>query len=114
MKFPVYCIISDRIAVKAVSTEDGGLEVLEYNPQSDEFRRNMRFLDYIFLPTPTKAFDTEFVSKKEFDAYVAKLRKQTKVKRVISSITRLLRKPKKKMYSSNDPQGESHKAPEKR
>jgi hypothetical protein len=95
MKLPVYCIIYDRIAVKAVPTEDGGLDVLEYIPDSGEFQRNMRFLDYIFLPSPSKAMDTEIVSKKEFDAYVAKLRKQTKVKRAISYVARLLNKLKK-------------------
>jgi hypothetical protein len=44
--------------------------------RSDEFKRDIQFLEHIYFPTETKALDTDIVSKKEeFDAYVAKLRK---------------------------------------
>jgi hypothetical protein len=74
MKAPVYAIINDD-AVKAVRTEDGGLEVLRYCPEKDEFERDMRFLEHIYFPTATKALDTDIVSKDEFEACVAKLRR---------------------------------------
>jgi hypothetical protein len=74
LKCPVYCIINGK-AVKAVRTKSFKLEVLRYCPESDEFKRDMQFLEHIYFPTETKALDSDIVSKKEFDAYVAKLRK---------------------------------------
>ncbi len=75
MKTPVYCIINDQ-AVKAVRTKEGTLEVLCYCPDSDEFKREMIYTEHIYFPTGTKALATDIVSKKEFEKYVAKLRKK--------------------------------------
>ena len=74
LKCPVYCIINGT-AVKAVRTKFFRLDVLRYCPESDEFKRDMHFLEHIYFPTGTKALDTDIVSKKEFDAYVAKPQK---------------------------------------
>jgi hypothetical protein len=77
MRFPVYCIINDK-AVKAVKTKRGEVEVLVFDPEEDDFRRDMRFLDYIYLPSPSRSLATDTVSKKEFEAYVAELRRSSK------------------------------------
>lgn len=77
MRFPVYCIINDK-AVKAAKTKRGEVEVLVFDPEEDDFRRDMRFLDYLYLPTPSRSLATDTVSKKEFEAYVAKLRRSSK------------------------------------
>ncbi|MHC4192092.1 MAG: hypothetical protein ACYSUB_20880 [Planctomycetota bacterium] len=105
MKFPIYCIVNDK-AVKAVRTKSGGVEVLVFYPEDDEFRRDMRFLDYIYLPSPSQSLATDIVSKKEFEAYVAKLRTATQApgstgdhhrrRGFISWITKLARRRKGK------------------
>ena len=112
MKLPIYCIIKDRIAVKAVPTEDGGLELLEYIPEDNEFRRNMQFSDYIFLPSPSRAMDTEFVSKSEFKAYVDRLRGQARAKRILSSTTDKLKRVKKGVFHSKQFKDKTPKPPE--
>lgn len=76
MKCPVYCIINGK-AVKAVRSKFFRLEILRYCPESDEFIRDMQYLEHIYFPTETKVLDTDFVSKEEFDAYVAQLRKNS-------------------------------------
>ena len=73
MRTPVYAIINGE-AVKAVRTWRGRVEVLCYCPERDEFERAMQYVEHIYFPTETKALDTDIVSKKEFKAFVAKLR----------------------------------------
>ena len=112
MKLPIYCIIKDRIAVKAVRTEDGGSELLEYIPEDNEFRRNMQFLDYIFLPSPSRAMDTEFVSKSEFKAYVDRLRGQARAKRILSPTTDKLKRVKNGAFHNNQFKDKTPELPE--
>ena len=75
VKTPVFCIVNGK-AIKAVRTLFGRLKVLCYCPGKDKFELNMQFLEHIYFPTPTKDLDTYIVSKKEFKAYMAKLRKE--------------------------------------
>ncbi|MGD2085416.1 MAG: hypothetical protein PVH61_04450 [Candidatus Aminicenantes bacterium] len=75
MKTPVFCIVNGK-AIKAVRTIFGRLKILRYSPEKDEFELDMQFLEHIYFPTPTKNLDTYVVSKKEFKAYVAKLRRE--------------------------------------
>jgi hypothetical protein len=77
MKCPVYCIINGK-AVKAVRSKFFRIDILRYCPESDEFKRDMQYFEHIYFPTETKAFDTDLVTKEEFDAYVAQLRKNSK------------------------------------
>jgi hypothetical protein len=77
MKTPIYAITNGK-AIKAVRTWLGKLEVLRYCPETDEFVRDMQFLEHIYFPTETKALDTDIVSKREFNTFVEKLRKQYK------------------------------------
>ena len=76
MKCPVYCIINGK-AVKAVRTKFFRIEILRYCSKTDEFKRDMQYLEHIYFPTGTKALDTDIVSKEEFDEYVAQLRKNS-------------------------------------
>lgn len=80
METPKYAII-DGEAVKAVRTWRGGLDVRWYNPDTGKFERAMQYLEHIYFPTETKALETDIVSKKEFKAFVAQLRKNA-VKRL--------------------------------
>jgi hypothetical protein len=50
--------------------------VLCYVPERDEFERAVQYLEHLYFPTATKALDTDIVSKKEFKAFVAKLRQR--------------------------------------
>jgi hypothetical protein len=77
MKTPIYAIINGN-AVKAVRTWTGGLDVLLYVPERDEFERAIQYLEHLYFPTGTKALDTDIVSKKEFKEFVAKLRDEAR------------------------------------
>ncbi len=61
MELPKYALIGSR-AVKAVPTEDGGLDVLVYDPERDAFVPDMYFLDKFFAPSTS----TEFVTEEQF------------------------------------------------
>lgn len=70
MAWPRFCIINGKRAVKAVPTEDGGLAVLAYLPEQDEWAPALTL-------QPRLSFgdaDTDFVSAEEFDAFVAEQR----------------------------------------
>jgi hypothetical protein len=82
VKTPVFCIVNGK-AIKAVRTIFGRLKILRYSPEKDDFEPDMQFLEHIYFPTPTKALDTYIVSKKEFKAYVAKLRREFLEKSII-------------------------------
>jgi hypothetical protein len=69
MELPLYCIIGER-PVKAIQTEDGGLDVKALNWETGKFERDMKLLDRIYSD------DTEvsIVDKAEFDRKVAEIR----------------------------------------
>jgi hypothetical protein len=69
MDLPRYCVVGAR-PVKAIETEDGGMDVLAYDWSTGEFAREMGYLTRVSLPDE----EVEIVSPDEFDAYVAKLR----------------------------------------
>lgn len=69
MDLPRYCIVGAR-PVKAIETEDGGMDVLAYDWSTGEFTRDMGYLTRVSLPDE----EVEIVSPDEFEAYVAKLR----------------------------------------
>ena len=75
MQTPKYAIKNGR-AVKAVRTRKGGLDIFCYVPERNEFERAMRYLEHLYSPTGTKALDTDFVSKTEFEEFVGELRRQ--------------------------------------
>ncbi|MEW5860226.1 MAG: hypothetical protein AB1861_23050 [Cyanobacteriota bacterium] len=71
MDLPLYCIVGDR-PVKAIETEDGGMDVLAYEWDTGEFKRSMQYLSKITLGDG----EIDYVSEKEFEQYVEKLRQQ--------------------------------------
>ena len=75
MDFPKFAIIDSR-AVKAVPTEDGGLDILAYDPEKDTFQPNMYFADKFFVPSSS----TEFVTEERFLQYVSQQRQAAKTK----------------------------------
>lgn len=71
MDLPLYCIVGDR-PVKAIETEDGGMDVLAYEWDTGEFKRAMQYLSKITLGDG----EIDYVSEEEFEQYVEKLRQQ--------------------------------------
>ncbi|MBD1838855.1 hypothetical protein H6F78_18135 [Coleofasciculus sp. FACHB-64] len=71
MDLPLYCIVGDR-PVKAIETEDGGMDVLAYEWDTGEFKRAMQYLSKITLGDG----EIDYVSEQEFEQYVEKLRQQ--------------------------------------
>ncbi len=70
MEWPKFCIINGERPVKAVPTDDGGLTVLEYIPERDEWAPALTLLHRLTFGDA----DTDFVSAEEFQAFVAALR----------------------------------------
>ena len=77
MSWPKFCIINGERAVKAVPTEDGGLAVLEYRPESDDYQGAVALL-HRFSVGDT---DTELVSEQEFELFIAQQRAEVKRRR---------------------------------
>jgi len=73
MDLPRYCIVGAR-PVKAIETEDGGMDILAYDWSTGEFVRHMEYLTRVCLPNE----EVEVVSQQEFDAHVAKLHARRK------------------------------------
>lgn len=73
MDLPRYCIVGAR-PVKAIETEDGGMDVLAFDWSTGEFARDMNYLTRVTLPDE----EVETVPAHEFDAYVAELRSRLK------------------------------------
>ncbi|HBB34266.1 MAG TPA: hypothetical protein DDZ80_27430 [Cyanobacteria bacterium UBA8803] len=72
MKLPLYCIVGER-PVKAIETEDGGMDVLAYDWDTGEFKRAMQYLSKITVGDG----EIDYVSEQEFEQYVEQLRQQT-------------------------------------
>jgi hypothetical protein len=73
MELPIYAIVGDR-PVKAERTEDGGMVLLAFDWKTGELEPNGSYLTKIFTPNA----ETEFVSKRVFEAKVAELRAKIK------------------------------------
>lgn len=71
MDLPIYCIVGDR-PVKAVETEDGGMDVLAYDWTTGEFRREPGYLHRVVTPDA----EVDIVTEKAFEAQVALLRQR--------------------------------------
>jgi hypothetical protein len=69
MDLPLYCIIGDR-PVKAIETENGGMEVVALNWKSGNFEREMKYLDRIL----SGDVEVEVVDKKDFISKVDEIR----------------------------------------
>ena len=69
MDLPLYCIIEDW-PVKGVETEDGGVDILAYDPKTGEFVRDMSYGSRVLLLEG----DASMVSRDEFERCVAELR----------------------------------------
>lgn len=72
MKLPLYCIVGDR-PVKAIETEDGGMDVLAYDWDTGEFKRAMQYLSKITIGDG----EIDYVSESEFEQYVEQMRQET-------------------------------------
>jgi len=77
MGWPRFCIINGNRAVKAAETEEGGLAVLEYIPEHNEYRLAMALL----LRFSCGDIDTDIVSEEEFEAFVSKQRAEAQQRR---------------------------------
>jgi hypothetical protein len=69
MKLPYYCIIGNR-PVKAISTEDGGMDILAYNWNTGELERDMSYLTRIVMGD----HEINQVSKQYFDQHIVNLK----------------------------------------
>jgi hypothetical protein len=66
---PRFCIVGAR-PVKAIRTEDGGMDVLAYDWETGELRRDMSYVDRVLMPD----VEVDIVSEEEFERQVAALR----------------------------------------
>lgn len=71
MDLPIYCIVGDR-PVKAVETEEGGMEILAYDWATGDFRREPAYLHRVVTPD----VEVDVVTEKEFEEHVTKLRQR--------------------------------------
>jgi len=71
MNLPIYCIVGHR-PVKALATEDGGMDVLAYDWATGEFRREPGYLHRVVTPDG----EVDVVTEKEFEEHVARLRQK--------------------------------------
>jgi hypothetical protein len=69
MELPLFCIIGDR-PVKAIETEDGGMDVKALNWENGNFERDMKYLDRIL----SGDIEVSIVDKAEFESKVAAIR----------------------------------------
>ncbi len=77
MSWPKFCIINGDRAVKAVPTEDGGLAVLEYRPEHDDYVGAVALLHRFVFGD----IDTDLVSEQDFELFVATQRAEAKRRR---------------------------------
>jgi len=73
VKLPRYCIVGAR-PVKAVATPDGGMDVLAYDWETGELKREMSYLVRVTSPD----VEVELVSEAEFERRVGELRASRK------------------------------------
>jgi hypothetical protein len=69
MDLPRFCIVGAR-PVKAVPTPDGGMDVLAYDWQTGDFKRDMSYVERIALPDE----EVDIVSEEDFNRRVEELR----------------------------------------
>ncbi|MFN3201563.1 MAG: hypothetical protein ACE366_24385 [Bradymonadia bacterium] len=69
MQLPRFCIVGAR-PVKAIRTPEGGMDVLAYDWQTGEFKREMNYMTRVVAPDE----EVDVVSEAEFDAAVKALR----------------------------------------
>ena len=74
MELPRYCIVGDR-PVKAVATDDGGMDILAFDWKTGEFVREMDYLSQVVM---SQGGEVDVVTKEEFDKKVATLRAKLK------------------------------------
>jgi len=68
---PRYCIVGER-PVKAIETEDGGMDVQGYDWKTGDFVRAMNHLTDVMMPDG----EVEVVTEAVFEAHVQRLRAQ--------------------------------------
>ena len=73
MKLPAYFVVGAR-PVKAVATAQGGMDILAYDWDSGELRRDMSYLSRLTLPDA----EVESVTEEAFERRVAGLRAKTR------------------------------------
>jgi len=69
MDVPIYCVV-DTYPVKVVGTDDGGLEVLMFDPHVGDFVRRMDLLERVLMQDDWVVELTE----DEFETHLANLR----------------------------------------
>lgn len=76
MELPIYAIVGDR-PVKAISTPEGGMDVLSFNWETGEFERDIKYTTTLVSPMDE---DVEFVDEETFNQKVEELRTSLKKK----------------------------------
>ncbi len=80
LKIPLYMIFDIR-PVKFIPTKDGGMDILAFNWNTGEFKKDLSYLSKLFRHSP----DAYEVTEKEFFKHVNKLIEkinQRKIKRI--------------------------------
>ncbi len=67
-KLPLFMIFGRR-PVKFIPTPDGGIDILAFDWESGDFKRDLSYLSKFFKHSP----ESEEVTEEEFDLYVKKL-----------------------------------------
>ena len=82
MELPRYLIVGKR-PVKAVETEDGGMDVLAFGWKTGKFRREMRYLDCVLFGEDEElgisALEVDFVTEEEFLRRVKALKREKRI-----------------------------------
>ncbi|MGF1494050.1 MAG: hypothetical protein ACFBSC_16665 [Microcoleaceae cyanobacterium] len=69
MELPRYCLINQQ-PVKVIRTSEGGMDVLAYCSETDQFQRRMDYLTRVTLGGD----DVELVSEKKFQQQIEKIK----------------------------------------
>jgi len=79
LKLPRYAIVGKR-PVKAVPTAEGGMEILAFDWESGDFKREGQYLTCLIVGEDEEEgispMEVDFLSEEEFEARVEQLRRQ--------------------------------------
>jgi len=70
MDLPLYCVVGVK-PVKIFETEDGGMTCHVFNPETDQFERNMDYFTRCFMGQDP---EVDVVTEEEFEQAIVKLR----------------------------------------
>ncbi len=75
-KLPRYFAVND-LPVKFVETPDGGMDVLAWDWQANDFVRHLEYIDAVMRP----ASDVQELSESEFDTLTEETRERARARR---------------------------------